>query len=385
MTKVKTRGTKTESILLVIFIVAGIFTTLFPFFIIGVEAQPPIKVGDGSSGIAYDPVNKRMYVTNSGDDTVSVIDTTTNKVIDTNPNTPQIDPIMVGGGPAGIAYDPTNERMYVENRNDKSISVIDTTTNKVIDTNPNTPQIDPIMVGGEPEDIVYDPVNKRIYVANFDDNTVSVIDTTTNKVIDTNPNTPAVTDPITVGDAPTGIAYDPVHKMIYVSNHGDDLGNDTVSVIDTTTNKVVGSIRVGDEPLDIAYDDPVNKRMYVTNSGDNTVSVIDTTTNKVVGSVRVGDEPLDIAYDPVNKRMYVTNSGDDTVSVIDTTTNKVVGSFTFGVGVGVGPFDIAYDPVNKKMYVTNIGDNTVSVIDTTTNTIVGNPITVGNGPQWYSV
>ena len=31
--------------------------------------------------IAYDPVNKRMYVTNLVDDTVSVIDTITNNVI----------------------------------------------------------------------------------------------------------------------------------------------------------------------------------------------------------------------------------------------------------------------------------------------------------------
>ena len=41
----------------------------------------PITVGDRPEGIAYDPVNKRMYVTNVGDDTVSVIDTTTNTVV----------------------------------------------------------------------------------------------------------------------------------------------------------------------------------------------------------------------------------------------------------------------------------------------------------------
>ena len=61
-------------------------------------------------------------------------------------------------------------------------------------------------------------------------------------------------------------------------------GDDTVSVIDTTTNTVVGNpITVGDGPEDIAYD-PVNKRMYVTNREDGTVSVIDTTTNTVLGS-----------------------------------------------------------------------------------------------------
>ena len=48
-----------------------------------------------------------MYVTNSFDDTVSVIDTTTNTVVG--------NPITVGDGPNGIAYDPVNKRMYVTN------------------------------------------------------------------------------------------------------------------------------------------------------------------------------------------------------------------------------------------------------------------------------
>ena len=61
--------------------------------------------------------------------------------------------------------------------------------------------------------------------------------------------------------------------------------------------------------------------MYVTNQGGNTVSVIDTTTNKeVIGSpITVGipgSSPVGIAYDTLNHRMYVANQGDSTVAVI---------------------------------------------------------------------
>ena len=49
-----------------------------------------------------------MYVTNQNSDNVSVIDTTTNTVIDT---------ISVGDTPFAIAYDSTNHRMYVTNQN----------------------------------------------------------------------------------------------------------------------------------------------------------------------------------------------------------------------------------------------------------------------------
>ncbi len=54
----------------------------------------PIPVGDGPDGIIYDSVHERMYVTNFGDSTVSVIDTTTNTVVG--------NPIKVGAGPNGI-------------------------------------------------------------------------------------------------------------------------------------------------------------------------------------------------------------------------------------------------------------------------------------------
>jgi len=54
-------------------------------------------------GIAYDNKTKRMYVTNGGDDTVSVLDTKTHTKVD----------VPVKNGPAGIAYDPVNKRMFV--------------------------------------------------------------------------------------------------------------------------------------------------------------------------------------------------------------------------------------------------------------------------------
>jgi len=90
------------------------------------------------------------------------------------------------------------------------------------------------------------------------------------------------------------IAYDPVNSRMYVANQVGD-NDDSVFVINTSTDARVGEIRVGNQPDAIAYD-TVNKRMYVANERDDTVSVIDTITNTVVGSpIRVGNTPLDIA------------------------------------------------------------------------------------------
>ncbi|HEY7080890.1 MAG TPA: YncE family protein, partial [Nitrososphaeraceae archaeon] len=74
-----------------------------------------IAVGNGPVGIAFNPNNGDMYVTNFGSNTVSVIDTTTNTVVAT---------ITVGSAPQFIAFNPNNGHMYVTNRGSNNVSVI---------------------------------------------------------------------------------------------------------------------------------------------------------------------------------------------------------------------------------------------------------------------
>jgi YVTN family beta-propeller protein len=74
------------------------------------------RVGDLPQLIAYDTENKRIYVTDSQNSIVSVIDTNTNMLIGS--------PIPVGDFPFGIAYDPVNHRMYVTNSGDNTVFVI---------------------------------------------------------------------------------------------------------------------------------------------------------------------------------------------------------------------------------------------------------------------
>ena len=95
------------------------------------------------------------YITNVIDDTVSVIDTATNTVIDT---------IIVGDRPIPVAVSPDGTRVYVGNNDDDTVSVIDTSTNTVIDT---------VNVGDGPIGMAVTPDNTRVYVANEDDDTVS--------------------------------------------------------------------------------------------------------------------------------------------------------------------------------------------------------------------
>jgi YVTN family beta-propeller protein len=91
--------------------------------------------------------------------------------------------------------------------------------------------------------------------------------------------------------------------------------------------------------------------MYVTNSGNNTVSVINASTNTLVGKpIPVVGWPIGIAYNPRNNEMYVNNVVGNTVSVINASTNAVVGK---PISTWSYPVGIAYNPRNNEMYVTH--------------------------------
>jgi len=74
----------------------------------------------------------------------------------------------------------------------------------------------------------------KAYVGNFNDNTVSVIDTASGAVVATVP----------VAAGPHGMAATPDGRTVYVS--GD--GSSTVSVIDASADKVARTIDVGKTP-----------------------------------------------------------------------------------------------------------------------------------------
>lgn len=256
---------------------------------------------------------------------------------------------------------------YVANFGDDTVSVIDTVTNTSVATIP---------VGNGPSAVAVTPDGAHVYVLNAFDNTVSVIATATNTVVGS---------PIPVGPSigPTsnvsvlitgGIAITPSGNSVYVVNSG---GN-TVSVIGTASNTVVDTIPVGLEPTGIAIT-PDGTHVYVTNLEDNTVSVIATTTNMVVGSpIPVGRLPFGLAITPDGKHAYIANISDG-IDVIEIATNTVVDTIFVDV-----PEAIAITPDGAHVYtlsnnptLDNHVDETVTVIDAATNTVVGSPIAIG--------
>jgi YVTN family beta-propeller protein len=159
----------------------------------------------------------------------------------------------------------------------------------------------------------------------------------------------------------------------YITNFGDN----TVSVIDTATNTVVGSpIPVGRGPFGVAVT-PDGSKVYVTNFSLNTVSVIAPGTDLPFALIPVGGFPIAVAVTPDGNKVYVANQGDGTVSVIATATNTV--EVVVHVGYSTVPSGVAVTPDGSKVYVANTDTNNVAVIPTAHNTVTAT-IPVGFSP-----
>jgi YVTN family beta-propeller protein/VCBS repeat-containing protein len=248
---------------------------------IKVGSQPEfmaVNTSDISTPTGVVAKGTRLYVANYGSGTVSVIDISNPeapKVVDTNTATPTVvDAIKVGTNPRSIGFvvTPNGPRLYVVNRGSGTVSVVDAATNKAIDLNPaTTTTIDAITVGSAPQQIVINGDGTRAYVTNFSSNSVSIIDTTTNKVVDANPATQAV-DAIAVPSTPIGVAISKDGSLVYVAN-----GNDRVSVIDTKTMKVVNTIQIDTAPDTNNYHTMVMRSdgaMIITDMTDKALRVV---------------------------------------------------------------------------------------------------------------
>ena len=122
---------------------------------------------------------------------------------------------------------------------------------------------------------------------------------------------------IPVGNHPLAISFS--YPNVYVANYESN----TLSVINADTNEWIKDIPVGRNPSGIVVNkDMFTTTVYVANFNSNYISVIDGTTNEWMKNIPVGEHPSFIAVDEQRNTIYVTNEDSDTVSVINGNTNE---------------------------------------------------------------
>lgn len=227
--------------------------------------------------------------------------------------------IEVGRHLAHVAVDREGKLAYVTDSRDNAVKVVNVADRKIIGE---------IATGALPHGLRMSPDEREIYTANVKDGTVSVIDVGLAKEVARLP----------IGKAPVQVGFTPDGKRVYVSLRDED----SVAVIDTKTRTRLATVKVGYKPIQV-YATPDAKYIYVANQGTekrpgNTVSVIETSSNKVVSTVVAGRGAHGVVASDDGGRVFVSNIYDNSVSVIDTDTRKVVKTFK----VGKGPNGVTY-------------------------------------------
>jgi YVTN family beta-propeller protein len=143
--------------------------------------------------------------------------------------------IEVGLHPSDMVLSPDQERLYVACANSDIISVINTTTDEVIE-NISVHMQENILFGSSPNDLIISPDGKFLYVANGTDNAVCVIQTgTPGKVLGYIPT----------GWYPGSVILNKAGKILYVANvKGIGSRNQRTDRIGYNSHNHLGSISI---------------------------------------------------------------------------------------------------------------------------------------------
>ena len=144
--------------------------------------------------------------------------------------------------------------------------------------------------------------------------------------------------------------------------------------------KVITKIKVGGATRwDYAYLDSANHRLYVSHATQ--TEVIDTTTDKVVGTIpdTKGVHGIAIANDL--GKGFTSDGGDNDVTVFDLKTLKVLSK----VKTGQNPDAIIYEPVTHRVFTFNGRSSDSTAIDAKTGDVITASIPVGGKPEFAQV
>ena len=305
---------------------------------------------------AFSPDGKRLAIAATANNMVSVLNLDTNKTKD----------IIVGSGPEHMDISKDNRWLYVGNIEGGTVSAIDLNQNKEV------ARLDGFH---EPHGATIMASGKKVYIPNRGAQLVGIVNAELN------------TGNISVGSLAVLASFDSdqagasLHRERSIPTNG--VANVTltldekyayiatgdansVTVLDTGTDKIVRTIPVGLDPWR-AYASPNGKHMVVPNNGEQTVSVIDTKSHALVATLPGGKDMTGVNFSNDGKKGYVVSRGTSQVFVYDFSILKKTGQLDMGKEARLEAASTT--PAGTKVYVASSSDNSLYVIDVATNSV----------------
>jgi YVTN family beta-propeller protein len=242
-------------------------------------------------GLVFSADEKKLYASGGHNNRIEIFSIDNNKLILT-------DSIVLGKkwpnkiSPAGIAIDDEQQLLYVVTREDNQLYIIDIKSKKTIFKQ---------ALGGEAYACVLSPNKKQLYISCWGCDKIYLFNTIERKI----------SVEIPVGDNPNELLLNNKGTVLYVANANDN----SVSVINTKEEKVVEVLNVAlypDAPngsttngLALSADE---KTLFVANADNNCLAVYDVSKpiqSKSKGFIPVGWYPTNVKV--VGNKIFVSN------------------------------------------------------------------------------
>jgi YVTN family beta-propeller protein len=242
-------------------------------------------------GLAFSGDEKKLYASGNHDNWIMIF-AIKNKKLEL------VDSIILGKkwpnkiSPTGIAIDDAKQLLYVVTKENNTLYIVDLTTKKIQTA---------FQLGGEAYACLLSPNNKQLYISCWGCDKVLVFNTEIQNII----------AEIPVGDNPNELCLTKNGKYLYVANANDN----SVSVISTTENKVIENLNTAlypDAPsgsttngLALSTDE---KTLFIANADNNCLSVFDVSKpiqSKSKGFMPVGWYPTNVKV--IGKKIFVSN------------------------------------------------------------------------------
>jgi YVTN family beta-propeller protein len=146
---------------------------------------------------------------------------------------------------------------------------------------------------------------------------------------------------------------DRARQRLYVA----ELGNNSVGVIDLTTNHLIRTIEGFSEPQGIAYEASTDT-VYVANGGDGSVRLLRGSDLQPVGRIEIGTDADNMLIDIAHRRVIV-GFGDGALALIDPQARKVVAD----IPLKAHPESFRLDSDAKRAYVNVPDAHEIAVVD----------------------
>jgi YVTN family beta-propeller protein len=225
-----------------------------------------LEAGANASEVAITPDGRKLYVTNTMLNNVSVIDARSFQTLRTIP---------VGFSPRALAPVPIGGGMLVANGGSNSVSLIDTSRDAVVTTIP---------VDFQPSNMAVDPSGSQAFVPHLASPRLAVVSLSSQRTVRT----------LTVGMVAAALSEsDGAVRRLFLARPAAG----RVVLYDVTQGSEIESIPVGQDPRYLALDTE-REKLYVVNRGSDTVTVIDRVSRRVRATIQVGKRPYAMAIVP---------------------------------------------------------------------------------------